>query len=349
MARPQKNNADYFSHDSSMRNDMKIKALRRKYGMEWYGLYCMLLEIIAGSDYFEYSIEETDYIAWEMFAGDVDIEPEQLREIIKYMITLWLIHYEWWKIYSDWLKKRLQPVVEKRDKIREFRNPQKRSETEVIDDIMSQKPPESGVCATQTIVCTPQMPQSKVKEKKVKETKENTDTADSDESEDDVFFEKEFWELYPNKKNKKDAKRKFFSLNKKDRADAIAGLVRYAKYWIDEKTEIRYIVAPDSWINKRKWEDELPSPRSTVDKIAIQKTEKDLEAQKNRETEEASRKANWLREQYKNLPDESKKAIIQEAETELEKSWVTKAQGFYELSRSSAIMRIFTQKYLKAQ
>jgi hypothetical protein len=51
-----------------MRNDMKIKALRRKYGMDGYGLYCMLLEIIAGSDYFEYAIAEDDYIAWEMFA-----------------------------------------------------------------------------------------------------------------------------------------------------------------------------------------------------------------------------------------------------------------------------------------
>ena len=88
MARPQKNNADYFSHDSSMRNDMKIKALRRKYGMEGYGLYCMLLEIIAGSDYFEYIIAEDDNIAWEMFAGDVDIDPELLREMISYMSTL---------------------------------------------------------------------------------------------------------------------------------------------------------------------------------------------------------------------------------------------------------------------
>lgn len=47
MARPIKNNADYFSHDIGMRNDMKIKALRRKYGLVGYASYVMLIEIIA--------------------------------------------------------------------------------------------------------------------------------------------------------------------------------------------------------------------------------------------------------------------------------------------------------------
>jgi hypothetical protein len=34
MARPLKNNADYFPHDNDMRNDEKILALRRKFGLE---------------------------------------------------------------------------------------------------------------------------------------------------------------------------------------------------------------------------------------------------------------------------------------------------------------------------
>ena len=54
MARPIKNNADYHSHDSNMRNDIKIKALRRKYKLAGYAIYNMLLEVLTNAEYFEY-------------------------------------------------------------------------------------------------------------------------------------------------------------------------------------------------------------------------------------------------------------------------------------------------------
>ena len=36
MARPKRYNADYFSHDSGMRDDPKVKALRNKFGIVSY-------------------------------------------------------------------------------------------------------------------------------------------------------------------------------------------------------------------------------------------------------------------------------------------------------------------------
>ena len=48
----------------------------------------MMLEIIAGSDAFEFTIAEDDVIAWEMLAGDMDIETIDLKEIINYMSQL---------------------------------------------------------------------------------------------------------------------------------------------------------------------------------------------------------------------------------------------------------------------
>lgn len=38
MARPKKNNAEYYTHDADMRNDMKIKALRRKFSHTGYAV-----------------------------------------------------------------------------------------------------------------------------------------------------------------------------------------------------------------------------------------------------------------------------------------------------------------------
>ena len=49
MARPIKNNADYFPHETGMRNDRRIKSLRKRHGAEGYGIYCMLLEVLTDS------------------------------------------------------------------------------------------------------------------------------------------------------------------------------------------------------------------------------------------------------------------------------------------------------------
>ena len=52
MARPRKNNAEYFSHDATLRNDIKIKALRSNFGSDGYASYCILLEILTYADNF---------------------------------------------------------------------------------------------------------------------------------------------------------------------------------------------------------------------------------------------------------------------------------------------------------
>lgn len=53
MARPRKNNAEYFSHDASLRNHIKIRALRSKYENNiGYSAYNMLLEILTDADNF---------------------------------------------------------------------------------------------------------------------------------------------------------------------------------------------------------------------------------------------------------------------------------------------------------
>lgn len=67
MARPIKDNADYFTHDADMRDDPKIKALRRKFKAEGYGIWNMLLEAITDSDNFRLKID------LEIMAGDFEM------------------------------------------------------------------------------------------------------------------------------------------------------------------------------------------------------------------------------------------------------------------------------------
>ena len=60
MARPIKNNADYFTHDSQMRNHRKIKALRYKFGLIGYAVYNMLLEVLTNAENFKFEWDELE-------------------------------------------------------------------------------------------------------------------------------------------------------------------------------------------------------------------------------------------------------------------------------------------------
>jgi hypothetical protein len=58
MGRHKKNNADYFSHDNDMRNNRKIKAVRKMFGLVGYAVWNMLLEAIAESEDFTLRTDE---------------------------------------------------------------------------------------------------------------------------------------------------------------------------------------------------------------------------------------------------------------------------------------------------
>lgn len=144
MARPIKNNADYFPHDADMRNDPRIKALRRKFGIEGYGVYSMLLESLTDADYFEF---KNDSLSLELVAGDFDIETEKLVTILQYCFQLDLFQLDAVTniISCKSLDKRLEPLLSKR----------KRDRKDVIADDNTQ---------------------SKVKESKVDKSKEKQST-----------------------------------------------------------------------------------------------------------------------------------------------------------------------------
>lgn len=110
MARPKRCNADYFSHDVHMRNDIKIKAVRRKYGHKGYSVWIMLLEHLGNSDYFEYEWTELNI---ELLTPDFDVESEELSEMVKYFIKLDLIQFKNGYIHCENLTARLMEYLTK--------------------------------------------------------------------------------------------------------------------------------------------------------------------------------------------------------------------------------------------
>ena len=103
----------YFSHDSDMRNDIKIKALRRNFGATGYAVWCFVLESLTDKENFE--IEYTD-IEQELMAADFDISVNELRDIIDYCIKINLLQLEDGRLFSKRHKERLYGVIEKKER-----------------------------------------------------------------------------------------------------------------------------------------------------------------------------------------------------------------------------------------
>lgn len=113
MARPKKETADFFPHHSMMRDDPKIKAVRRTYGITGYGVWCMLLEYFCNSRVFR--VENTD-LAMELLAGDFGIDIEELRGLLGYFVRVELIQQDEAGFSCQNLtEKYLKPLFDKRE------------------------------------------------------------------------------------------------------------------------------------------------------------------------------------------------------------------------------------------
>ena len=156
MARPQKNNLDYFSHDCDMRNDIKIKALRRKFGHKGYSLYVMMLEHLGKCDYLCY---EWTTLNIELLTPDFDVDSEELVEFINYatdVLKLFEIKNNYIVCRNQML--RAEPLFNERKGFSWENSPI----TKFTEDLLSKSEINS--------VISPDNTQSKVKESKVKES-----------------------------------------------------------------------------------------------------------------------------------------------------------------------------------
>ena len=88
MGRPRKNNAEYFTHDSGMRNDVKIRALRRKHKHMGYAVWNYLLEALTDSADFRIKWDEVNI---DLYSADFDVTQEELADVVQYCIKIDLL------------------------------------------------------------------------------------------------------------------------------------------------------------------------------------------------------------------------------------------------------------------
>ena len=162
MARPTKNNADYFSHDADMRNHRKMKAVRAKFGLEGYAVWNMLLEVLTDAEHFVLDIDEVEI---ELIAGDFGIEGDTLSEMISYFIRLKLLEQQNGTLTCASLIERMQPLLDKRERQKNYAESKKKrkNNNNQVNDVENSV---TDVENTQSKV-----KYSIVKESKVKESK----------------------------------------------------------------------------------------------------------------------------------------------------------------------------------
>lgn len=162
MARPVKHNCDYFSHDNNMRNHRKIKAIRTKFGISGYGIWCMILEHLTASNYNKFESSESEL---ELMAGDFGVSVTEIRDVLDYCIKLDLLFLNDGFINSLSLDERLLFVYAKRSKLKSNSEEQYR-----VNGKFANNNTDS------TVVSVTESTQSKVKESKVKESKVSFNT-----------------------------------------------------------------------------------------------------------------------------------------------------------------------------
>lgn len=114
MAQPNSNSASYFSHDADMRNDIKIKALRKKFGHMGYAVWCFILETLTSSEGFVIDFSEVNQ---ELLAADYDITVEQLRQIVGLSVKIGLLQLSDDTLYSEAHQRRFAQINAKRKKL----------------------------------------------------------------------------------------------------------------------------------------------------------------------------------------------------------------------------------------
>jgi len=106
--------ADYFSHDADASSDEKIMYLESKFGHTGYAIYFKLLERMARSDNFEICWDE---IKISIYASEFGISVTEIKKFIKECcrkeIKAFVLKHK--KLYSNGLKKRMKPLIEKRE------------------------------------------------------------------------------------------------------------------------------------------------------------------------------------------------------------------------------------------
>jgi len=217
-----KKDAYYFPHFSNARNDSKLIKIRRVMGIEGYGLYFMLLEVLRDQTDFKMHINTIEDLAFEWH-----ISKGKIFAVIN-NFDLFTISDD--NFFSPKLIFYLQPYLEKSERARVAALVRWKKINANADANALPEHSDSNA--------------SKVKESKVKESKVKEINIDFDI----------FWNLYDKKVGDKNKlQKKWINLKNIDRQNIINYIPKYKLSVPDKK----FRKNPETFFNNKSWNDEI--------------------------------------------------------------------------------------------
>ena len=80
----------------------------------------------------------------------------------------------------------------------------------------------------------------------------------------DITFN-QFYKLYPRRVGRYLAEKSFNKLSRRDKTLAYDGLINYIKFWKVSDTEKQFIPHPSTFLNQKRWEDEVELPKDKLE------------------------------------------------------------------------------------
>lgn len=244
MARPQRNNVDYFPYSCKQGNTSKY--IDNTYGNDGLAVWVRILRMLAITDH--HFLDLSKRKNFMTLVSECKVSEDLLTNIINDLVEfgsfdeeLWRHRILWSAEFTDSIRdayaKRSNKVTEKEEVI------------QMVDSLRVRKPHKQDVSDTVN-------PQSKVKETKEEKTREEETIlyAGAETPALNVWpvFD-DFWELYDKKVDRSKCEKKWEKINHVARKKIMQHLPNYIRGTPDKK----YRRDPATYLNNQSWENEL--------------------------------------------------------------------------------------------
>ena len=132
MARPIKEHANWFKHDADASSDDKLIYIESLFGLTGYAFYFKMLEILTRSNNFEV---ELSTLKTPIYAKKRGVSVDDFKTIVEALtipeLEIFVLTDDG-RLYSEGLKKRLEPLLTKRERDRNRQNDVSGNENPVI-------------------------------------------------------------------------------------------------------------------------------------------------------------------------------------------------------------------------
>ena len=232
-----KKDAYYFPHFCNARGDRKIKRLTKDLGVEGYGLYFMLLEVLREQEGFRFPLADVDLLADEFRTSEAKLKTVlsnySLFEIDEKQMFFSPKFDEYMEPYLKMKNQRIEAAKKSVEA--------RRKKIEIAQTTV-ERPLNDRKTNVETTVETT-VKQSKEKKSKEKDITHFANTC---------FSFEEFWETYKRKKDRARAEKIYSKISEADRQKIKDTLEAYV-----QSTEVQFRKYPASYLRGQNWNDEI--------------------------------------------------------------------------------------------